>query len=77
MDMNGSEYWHSKDGLLHRIDGPALINKRGKFWYLHGSRHREDGPAVEYSNGSRFWYLDNYQYRNEEEFLEEIQARKI
>ena len=22
-----------------------------KMWYLNGKRHREDGPAVEYSHG--------------------------
>ena len=28
-----------------------------KRWFLKGKLHREDGPAVERSNGSKFWYL--------------------
>jgi hypothetical protein len=32
-----------------------------KRWFLNGKYHREDGPAVEYANGSKEWYLnDNY-----------------
>ena len=30
-----------------------------KFWYLNGKLHREDGPAVEYSNGDKRWYLND------------------
>ena len=27
-----------------------------KYWFLNGARHREDGPAIEYANGSKEWY---------------------
>jgi len=27
-----------------------------KWWYLNNQYHREDGPAVEYSDGSTLWY---------------------
>jgi len=37
-------------------------NKR---WYLNGQYHREDGPAVEYSNGDKEWFL-NDQYHRED-----------
>jgi hypothetical protein len=33
--------------LLKKNDGT-------KHWYLYGKLHREDGPAVEKSNGSNF-----------------------
>jgi hypothetical protein len=26
-------------------------------WYLNDKLHREDGPAIEWSNGTREWYL--------------------
>ena len=29
-----------------------------KFRYLNDMFHREDGPAVEYSDGSKYWYLN-------------------
>jgi hypothetical protein len=31
----------------------------GKFWYLNGLYHREDGPAIEfYNSGKKLWCLD-------------------
>ena len=29
-----------------------------KYWYLNGKLHREDGPAVEWSDGSKYWCLN-------------------
>jgi len=29
-----------------------------KEWYLNGKPHREDGPAVERTNGGKEWYLE-------------------
>ena len=26
-------------------------------WWVQGRLHREDGPAIEYEDGSREWYL--------------------
>ena len=28
-------------------------------WYLNGKRHREDGPAIEQADGTKYWYLDD------------------
>ena len=30
-----------------------------KVWYLNGKRHRTDGPAVEESDGSKYWFLND------------------
>jgi hypothetical protein len=31
-----------------------------KVWFTHSSRiHRIDGPAIEYVDGRKSWYLDN------------------
>jgi len=35
----------------------------GRIWYLNGRRHREDGPAVEYAEGSTGWYLNGLLHR--------------
>lgn len=45
-----------KDGELHNLNGPALVTKRGKEWWQNGKRHREDGPAIEYVDGTVVWY---------------------
>ena len=34
-----------------------------KFWWKDGKWHREDGPAVEYRDGSTFWYKDGLRHR--------------
>lgn len=48
--------WY-KDGLLHREDGPAVIDNNGnQFWFQYGKNHREDGPAVKYVSGNQYWF---------------------
>ena len=39
---------YTKDGMLHREDGPAYIGGDGWRieWWLNGQYHREDGPAI-------------------------------
>ena len=27
-------------------------------WFLNGKLHREDGPAIEYANGDKYWYIN-------------------
>jgi hypothetical protein len=34
-----------------------------KHWYLNGKRHREDGPAIEWSGGGKCWYLNGKLHR--------------
>lgn len=48
---------YTKDGKLHREDGPAIeYSDGGKAWYMNGKLHRDNGPAVEYANGEKSWY---------------------
>jgi hypothetical protein len=37
-----------------------------KAWFLNGLRHREDGPAEEYSTGTKAWCLNNESLTEEE-----------
>ena len=34
-----------------------------KHWYLNNELHREDGPAIEWSDGDKYWYLNNKKHR--------------
>ncbi len=34
-----------------------------KQWFLHGKRHRIDGPAIEYANGGKSWFLHGKRHR--------------
>jgi hypothetical protein len=36
-----------------------------KIWWLNGTRHREDGPAVEWANGDKHWYLNGKLHRED------------
>jgi hypothetical protein len=53
-DGNRSYY---RDGVLHRLDGPATISRHGdQYWYRAGLRHRDDGPAITSRNDMlQFW----------------------
>jgi hypothetical protein len=36
-----------------------------KFWYTHDKRHRDDGPAIEWSNGNKEWYQNDVLHRED------------
>jgi hypothetical protein len=38
----------------------------GKYWHLDGKRHREDGPAEEWADGSKYWWLNGEEVTEEE-----------
>lgn len=41
------------------------INKNGdRFWYNENHKfHKDDGPACEYGNGTKCWYMNGKRYR--------------
>jgi hypothetical protein len=40
-----------------------IIDKYGrKCWYQNGRRHRTDGPAIEYPDGDKHWYIRGVWY---------------
>ena len=41
------------------------INEHGTIYYYNENdeRHREDGPAIEWANGDRFWYKNGKLHR--------------
>ncbi len=47
-----------------------LINEFGSKYYHKDKEmtilHREDGPAVEWTNGVKYWYLNDVSYTEEE-----------
>jgi antitoxin component YwqK of YwqJK toxin-antitoxin module len=53
----GSQKWY-KNGKLHRDGGkPAFVGKTKTVWALNDEYHREDGPAVIWSDGGIEWWL--------------------
>ena len=47
-----------------------------KRWFLNGKLHREDGPAVEWPNGTKFWYLNNKWHREDGPAVERSNGTK-
>ena len=41
------------------------VNEIGTFWRLNGNLHREDGPAAEWSDGSKEWYRNGKYHRED------------
>ena len=63
--------------MRHREGGPAVEDYTGCLWgpfaaqpaipgwCLHGCLHREDGPAVETSDGIREWWINGDLHRED------------
>jgi hypothetical protein len=39
-----------------------------KIYEIDGKYHREDGPAIEFDDGTRYWFLDDVGYTFEQYF---------
>jgi hypothetical protein len=48
-----------------------------KEWRLDGKLHREDGPAIEYSNGAKYWYRDGQLHREDGPGFEGADGSKL
>ena len=46
------------NGAFHCDDGPAFIGETCHSWYIHGKKHRLDGPAVVYNDGPSSWWIN-------------------
>jgi len=47
-------------------------------WYnLDGQLHRENGPAVEYANGTKEWYVNDRRHREDGPAIEWVDGSKF
>jgi len=65
-NISGKEY--RKLSLQERKEKPYCIeyNAFVRDWKVNGKFHREDGPAIYYNNGNKYWYLNGKEYSFEE-----------
>ncbi len=63
---NGKKEWYDSESQLHRDDGPAIECLNGdREWYVHGQRHRINGPAIERSGKTiLIWYNYGLKHRD-------------
>ena len=47
-----------------------------KYWYLNGKRHREDGPAIEFTDGTKYWFLNGECHREAGPAIEDVNGVK-
>jgi hypothetical protein len=47
-----------------------------KSWYVDGKRHREDGPAIEWHDGTKSWYAHGKEHRTDGPAIEKADGRK-
>ena len=62
---NNTEY--RRNGLRHRLDGPASISDDGlEIWYRNGVWHRvDDEPTITHPDGRRYWYRNGVLHRDD------------
>ena len=63
-----------EDSIYPSLNNNKIINNTYSVLWLTGVRHREDGPAIEYANGNKEWYLHGKQIhcKDNQEFLKII-----
>ena len=47
-----------------------------KCWYLDRKLHREDGPAIEYTNGDKCWFIEGNRHRVDGPAVERFNGTK-
>ncbi len=66
IDESGNIRYFNEQHQYHREDGPAAIIYGDKAWYINDILHRIDGPAIEYANGSKFYWIMGKEYSYED-----------
>jgi hypothetical protein len=56
------DYWDRPDNFT------GIVEDRydNKYWCLNGKRHRVDGPAIEWSDGDKEWFMNGEQITEED-----------
>jgi hypothetical protein len=60
-------------GAFERCDGVQFTDRVFITCFKNGKLHREDGPAVEWADGEKRWYLSGEHFYSEEEWKIEIE----
>jgi hypothetical protein len=60
----------NEDGTLHSETGPAFVEKfedgkENHFYYNNGLLHREDGPAMIFASGTKYWLQNGKLHRED------------
>ncbi len=66
------------DNNEHNLQGVSCIEyvSGDKWWYKNGKIYREDGPAIEFSDGRKFWFVGG-EWCTKESYEEALKIWKI
>jgi hypothetical protein len=55
------------------------VDECNTVWYKEGTtiRHREDGPAIEYANGSKAWFINGKCHKEDGPAIEYVDGSKV
>ena len=59
---------YTRGDLIHRIDGPAIINPHGgiiEIWMCGGRKHRIGKPAITWKDGSTQYWEEGFLHRSD------------
>lgn len=66
IEFSNSQKLYKTNGVLHRVDGPAVVDDNGSYkWFQHGLPHREGGPAIEDIWGLQRWMMFGLRHRSD------------
>ncbi len=60
---NYKEYY--LNDKMHREFGPASMHDGSTYWFKNGIIHRDNGPAIEYSEGKKVWIVNGRTHRED------------
>lgn len=55
----------------------VLLKIKRNVWYLNDQPLREDGPAIEYENGAKSWFVKGAWYREEKDYWKAVKNLKL
>ena len=61
-EISYKDYWDLQDQTGAYL---ILYPSRDKVWFFNGLLHREDGPAFERADGTKFWCLNGFFHRED------------
>ena len=53
-----NKFIEKTDAHPYNFTGIVKYMNGNKFWYINGNPHRLDGPACEWHDGSKSWWID-------------------
>ena len=58
-------------------NGIYEVKDFGTLYYVNDKLHRLDGPAIEYSNGEKFYCIEDERYSSKDEFDKQVRIIKM